>query len=304
MKLATTTGDYDAFALSVEERIRRLHQAGFRHIDLNLYEEITPDSRFLKPDWQDYTRSLLSLAQSLGMDFVQAHAPNVNPLRRDETWEQAVAYVQRSIEVCGLLDIPNTVLHAGWAPGIGREEYFRQNLEFLARLFPTMGKWGVTVCVENSTRANMGQQYYFYTGEDMADFLRYAGHPLLKACWDTGHANIEGHQYSDLIALGDKLGALHINDNRGQKDEHIMPFLGSLSLDEVMHGLQDIGYRGVFTFEACSTLPFHNDWLLTRNAYGHETRLLDPPLELQQQMEATLYHLGVYILKRYDCFEE
>ncbi len=39
----------------------------------------------------------------------------------------------RSIEVCGILGIPNTVAHSGWASGIGKEEYFLHliNIGFL-----------------------------------------------------------------------------------------------------------------------------------------------------------------------------
>ncbi len=304
MKLATSTGDFDKFDICLEEKIQLLYEAGFRHIDLSLYKENTLESRFMQSDWREYTYSLKVFAQLLGMDFVQAHSPSVNPLNFDDTWETAVAVTARSVEVCGLLGIPNTVVHSGWACGIEKEEYFEKNMLFFSRLFPYMEKYNVNVCIENSTKFNMKDKYYFLTGEDMCDFIAYANHPKLKACWDTGHANIEGHQYEDIMALGEKLACVHIHDNHGVKDEHLIPFMGSLSIDEVMHALLDSGYKGVFTYETDSAFTPDKHWLLHRPQFRDETRLLNPPVSLQASAEKLQYELGVYILKAYDCFEE
>ncbi len=304
MKLATTTGDFNCFDISLEKKIKLLYEAGFRHIDLSLYEENTLSSRFMQPDWREYTHSLKELAQSLGMDFVQSHSPNVNPLKFDETWETAVAVTVRSIEICGILGIPNTVVHSGWADDIGKEKYFEKNMLFFSRLLPYAAANNVNVCIENSCKFNMGDKYYFLTGEDMLDFIKFVNHPRLKACWDTGHANIEGHQYEDITALGEHLTCVHIHDNHGIKDEHIIPFMGSLSVDEVMHALIDSGYKGVFTYETDSAFVPHNHWLLERPQFKDETRLLNPPMFLQANAEKLQYELGVYILKAYNCFEE
>ncbi len=304
MKLATTTGNFDKFDICLEEKIRLLYDAGFRHIDLNLYEENTLDSRFMQDDWREYTLHLKDFANSLGMDFVQAHSPSVNPLKFDETWENAVAVTVRSVEVCGLLGIPNTVVHSGWADKIGKEEYFEKNMLFFSRLFPYMDACDVNVCIENGTKVNMRDKYFFFTGEDMNDFIKYANHPKLKACWDTGHANIEGHQYEDIMSLGENLTCVHIHDNHGAKDEHLIPFMGSLSVDEVMHALIDSGYKGFFTYETDSAFPTYNHWLLKRPQFKDETRLLNPPLFLQANAQKLQYELGVYILKSYGCFEE
>jgi hypothetical protein len=36
MKIATTTGDFSRFCQTDEEKIRELHRAGFRYIDLDM----------------------------------------------------------------------------------------------------------------------------------------------------------------------------------------------------------------------------------------------------------------------------
>ncbi|MBQ8508710.1 MAG: hypothetical protein IJ493_02270 [Clostridia bacterium] len=87
-----------------------------------------------------------------------------------------------------MLGIPNAVIHTGWLDGVEKEQYYRDNLEFLRSFFPAMEKYGVNLLIENSTRANMGTKYFFYEGRDMMEFLEYANHPLLHAC-STAWAN-------------------------------------------------------------------------------------------------------------------
>lgn len=312
MKLATTTGDFARFTPSNFERVKHLYDAGFRYIDLSLYDDLDESSPFLSPDWRDYTARLGEYAASLGMKFVQAHSPGGNPLAESGR-QQLLDATIRSVEVCGLLGIPNTVVHAGVAPKIGKEEYYKQNLDFYKLLYPVMEKTGVRVLVENSTHANMGDNYYFYTGADMHEFIGYAGHPLLGVCWDTGHANIEGNQYKEILALGDTLKAVHINDNRGECDEHIMPYAGTVSMDEIMQAFTDIGYAGYFTFECDSMLRPAKYWLGDRRQMkdvrpggteSFDNRLCQPPIALADKYEDALFLCGKYILESYGLYTE
>ena len=301
MKIANTTGDYGKTTLTLEKILEHLKNAGFRYIDLSLYSIHKGNSEFMSDNWQEYADKIKNKAGELGLTFVQAHSPGINPL---ECTENEVKAMIRSIEICGFLGIKNTVYHAGWAPEISKEEFFERNREFYRRLIPTMEETGVNVLIENSTKANMGDMYYFLTGQDMKEFIEYVGHPQIGACWDTGHANIEGHQYEDLVTLGKYLKAVHINDNHSMRDDHIMPFLGRMSVDEVMNGLIDAGFGGYFTFEADSSIISHDHWLGHRRSFEKDTRLADAPIAVRDKLEEALYLTGECILKAYDCFEE
>lgn len=304
MKLATTTCDYAHYYDDHKERLDALHRAGFRYVDLNMYTDVEM-APFMQDDWKDYTKALAACAEQLGLTFVQAHSPGGNPLGSAEERAKLIQTTRRSVEVCGMLGIPNTVSHAGWRTGIEREQYYEENLAFYREFFDVMDACGVNVLTENSTRANMGTAYYFYDGADMRDFLEYAGNPRLGACWDTGHANVEGHQYADLMALGSKhLKAVHINDNRGEKDEHILPFCGTMSIDEVMHGLLNCGYEGYFTLECGSTLRPSHYWLGDRRSFSGDCRLTDAPIEMKDKLEEAAFRFGKYVLTSYDCYEE
>ena len=307
MKIATTTGDFEFYCATDEERIRELHRAGFRYIDLNLYS-ITPESPYMREGWTDRVSKLRWLANALGMHFVQAHSPGGNPLSDDpEHVEFLLEATIRSIEICGMLGIKNTVVHNGFKKDITKEEWFALNKAFYEKLFPAMERCGVNVLCENSTRANMKEMYFINTGKDMREFIDYVGHPRVHGCWDTGHANCEGNQYDEIMALGNQLFAIHYNDNHGKKDEHVAPFLGTMNHDEVINALIDVGFNGYFTLECNSSLVQYDQWTGKRRRYEQKELpcyLSQPQVFMQRHIESMMYDTAKWMLETYDLFEE
>ena len=82
MKIATTTGDFGFYCNTDEERIRELHKAGFRYIDLSMYS-FTPNCDYMQDNWREAVHRIKNLADELGMKFVQAHSQGGNPLSED-----------------------------------------------------------------------------------------------------------------------------------------------------------------------------------------------------------------------------
>lgn len=303
MRLATTTGDFGRFAKSYQEKVDKVCDAGFKYIDLSMYVAKENDDLLISDNWRDNAKALLEHTQNRGAAFVQAHSPGGNPLDENQA-DRIIEQTIRSIDVCGVLGIKNIVVHSGWLEVGGKEESFIKNKEFFSKLFPAMERNGVNVLCENSTSKNMGDKYYTNSGADMKEFIEYVDHPLFHGCWDTGHANCEGNQYEDIVTLGSELYALHINDNSGRGDEHIIPYLGTVNMDEIMNALIDIDYKGVFTFECGNDLRPAKYWQGSRREFERDTRLAEPQLFMQEHMEKMMYEIGVYILKAYDCYEE
>lgn len=305
MKLATTTGDFERFAKTYQEKIDLVIEAGFKYIDLSLYSIFENDELLVSDMWLDNAKRILENTQKKGAKFVQAHSPGGNPLSEDKCEvENLVKATIRSIDICGALGIPNIVVHAGCQKGISKEESFKLNKAFFEKLIPAMEKNNVNVLCENSTAKNMKDKYFTNTGKDMKEFVKYFNHPLFHACWDTGHGNCEGNQYDEIVAIGDDLFALHINDNSGRGDEHVLPYFGTTNMDEIMNALIDINYNGYFTFESGTSLRPAKYWQGDRKTFEKDTRLLEPVLFMQKHLEKLMYEMGKYILKAYNCFEE
>jgi sugar phosphate isomerase/epimerase len=74
-------------------------------------------------------------------------------------------------------------------------------------------------------------------------------------CIDTGHANNSGVHVPSFIRLaGDRLKCTHVNDNLGDKDTHLPPFMGTVDWRGVMSALRELGYDGDFS---CEIGPWH-----------------------------------------------
>ena len=123
MKIANTTADFFKFCKTDIEKITELHRAGFRYIDLSMYS-FTPDCAYMQRDWRKEAEKLKSEADKMGVKFVQAHSQGGNSLADDKAHvEFLVAATLRSIEICEMLGIKNTVVHAGFKKGITKEEF-------------------------------------------------------------------------------------------------------------------------------------------------------------------------------------
>ena len=300
MKTATTIGSLYGFGLSPAGALHAMARSGFKYIDYSFYDVLSENSPFMQDDdsmWRQEVADAAAAAAELNMKFVQAHTPNYNPAA-DCDHERCIRAVKRTLEACGMLGIPNAVLHTSYSRQhlypADKDAYFQFNREFIRKLLPTAEKHGVTICVENSTSGNMQGMYFFMTASEMNDFIAYMDHPLVGACWDTGHALIEGKtdQYADLLELGKKLKAVHIHDNNGA-DNHLAPYCGALQLDRVVRGLLDISFPGYFTFEA--------DAFMGRcNGNGPLSRI---PLDIHVDALAMLYKIGRHALETYGCFE-
>jgi len=306
MRLATTTEDFEPYYSSYTELIESVAKAGFKCIDLSMYVVHPDDALLVSDNWMQTVKEIKDCAARLGVKFVQAHSPGGRIFFDDHSFnEDLFNKTVRSVEVCSELKIPNIVVHAGFWKGMTEEEFFEHNKHFFLRLLKETENLGINILVENFANDFLSFSYCLTTGENMRRFIEYVGHPLLHACWDTGHANIiAGPQYDNLMALGEHLYALHINDNRGNQDEHTMPYMGTINLDEIINALIDLDFKGYFTFEACRLLRPANCWIGDRRKFAKDTRLADPSAEMHLVMERAMYEIGKYALSAYDIFEE
>jgi len=301
MRLATTTGDFSAYTNSQSEALRYIREAGFRYADYNFGMDTATQTGVAAPDWKQQIEAIRRTAEELGITFVQSHAPMGKPLVQDENHPRFMEINRRCIEACAMLGIPNVVVHSGYAPNLSVEETFERNKAFYGELLPVAEQFGVEILTENFNRMHKPDVYWVDCAKDLRALIDYIDHPLLHACWDAGHGNLQDMpQDEELRIVGEHVHAVHIQDNMGDQDTHIAPFFGTLNLDAVMHGLADIGYKGYFTFEAGRILLPAS----LRRPFERDQRLARAPLALRVKAEALLYEIGRTVLSAYDCLEE
>ena len=161
-----------------------------------------------------------------------------------------------------------------------------------------------TGLVENSADA-WNPEYYLRTGAELRDFVQLADIPRLHICWDIGHGNVQGcDQYTDILAMGKELHALHVQDNYGDRDSHVMPLVGTTNFDAVLRGLLAADYRGDFTFEGSRTVRHSKCWPHYRRNVTPADRISEPPLHIQQKQIAVMYEIGRWMLESYGIAAE
>lgn len=299
MKLCTTTGDFSAYYTREIDKLSEVAAAGFRYVDFSMYNNEA--AAFMHDSWREDICRLKAEADELGVTFVQAHSPAFETLETLSPNEDPVEKTRqtiRSIEICGELGIPMTVVHAGVKRNTPEEETFRLNKEFYQKLVPAMEKTGVMVLVENVGIADNNGRFYMNSAERLLHFIEYFDHPLLGVCWDIGHANVFGKQHDEIVKLGKHLKAIHYNDNDRVKDLHTAPFLSTLDNDDAMRGLVDAGFQGPFTFEATGKIQQKLCKLDLLNGQPGVS------LPVARAYEKALYETGKYLLTSYGVWEE
>ena len=298
MKLASTTGDFYRYTGSHGESLRLLREAGFRYADMNFGNGYAERVGVYTDDYKAHIEEITAVAEEVGIELIQAHAPMGAPLAEDN--EQFIKDNIRCIDACGAWGIKNLVIHSGYSKGLSVKETFARNKEFYMPLLDAAEKYEVNILVENFNKMHVPDLYWIDNAPDLLEMVEYVDHPLFHAVWDVGHANMQDMPQDEALRmLGGHVRALHIQDNLGDTDSHLVPFLGSLNLDAVMNGLLDIGYDGYFTFEVGAFfLPAKK-----RRPYDRDTRLSNAPLELRQAFEKYLYQLGKCVLEAYGCYE-
>jgi sugar phosphate isomerase/epimerase len=75
------------------------------------------------------------------------------------------------------------------------------------------------------------------------------GHEALGLCLDTGHRHLHGDVAGAIRRAGRALSTLHIHDNHGARDEHLLPLDGTIAWAPVLRALRETGHTGPFLYE-------------------------------------------------------
>lgn len=166
------------------------------------------------------------------------------------------------------------VVHIDFCDGKSKELARRTTLDYFSALVLALKETGVTMCIENFFFYISGEKSWasnFYSdAEDICDVIDTLNemHGLhFAACLDTGHAVVAKNDPVEMLrVLGRRTKVLHIQDNLGVKDNHLIPTEGTIDWKKVATALGEIGYEGTFNFEMSKPLS-----LLTKDTFSRTT---------------------------------
>lgn len=192
-------------------------------------------------------RALCEYAKGYDFSFSQGHlwlmADIVDPSQNNRL--ETLDELKRWLELFSALGVRAGVLHPGGAKARGEgwseDKISDVRSESLRTLTDFIQDMPITIAMENC-------------GEDIDGILAIVdavNSDSLGVCLDTGHLNlIKGNQGEFIRKCGSKLLALHIADNLGVNDDHILPYgAGTVDWADVINALNEIEYNGLFNFE-------------------------------------------------------
>lgn len=85
------------------------------------------------------------------------------------------------------------------------------------------------------------------TASDASDDAdEIVGHGI---CLDVGHAHLMSGAIDAIETAGGHLVTTHIHDNAGKRDDHLVPFSGTINWSALVMAMEKVGYDGVWMFE-------------------------------------------------------
>lgn len=85
------------------------------------------------------------------------------------------------------------------------------------------------------------------------DAAEIVGHGV---CLDVGHAHLmDGGAVDAVETIGGHLVTSHIHDNAGKRDDHLVPFEGTINWSALVMAMEKVGYDGVWMFEIGAPAP-------------------------------------------------
>ena len=74
-------------------------------------------------------------------------------------------------------------------------------------------------------------------------------------CLDVGHAHLMTGTMDAVETLGGHLVTTHNHDNAGKRDDHLVPFQGTINWNALVMAMEKVGYDGVWMFEIGAPTP-------------------------------------------------
>ncbi|MCL2508207.1 MAG: sugar phosphate isomerase/epimerase [Oscillospiraceae bacterium] len=236
----------ESTATSPEEMVVAFAKKGWFNLELSTEHA---EELIMRGDPMAVGAEFKAFADSRGVTFPQGHlwlgVDIVGPQP-----EESVKLIKSWLDLFYAVGVKACVLHAGggWMRknGASEDEIDAANVKSLKALCAHIEGRDMYICLENLIAS--------YTRvSDLRRLIDAVGSSQLKICLDTGHLNITGGSPAEFVGdAGPLLKALHIDDNEGEHDQHLIPYgTGNVLWDELLCALAAMSepYDGLFNFE-------------------------------------------------------
>lgn len=139
----------------------------------------------------------------------------------------AVDEIKRALDVAEQIPFRFLVQHLGASREAADPRRLDAAFNSLEHLIVFAKQRGVTIALENAPGelASPSSLRHFIADTRLSD---------LRLCFDVGHAHMEDGIARSFETMRDLAVTAHLHDNHGEKDEHLLPFDGSIDWKETL----------------------------------------------------------------------
>lgn len=206
--------------------------------------ELSFDDSFAHPHCTRADMEWLAARHAAEKPALSAHIWE-NPGQGDEN--EAGDRLLRWLEAARRIGARNLVMHGGSFPD--RREGVARVRRIMARVLPSFEKAGVVVNLENHYAYDYRNCRELFS--EPWEFLEVLSldSPSLRFCFDTGHGNMTRNSVTLLRELRPWLNHVHLADNLGRDDDHLMYRQGTVEWDLLFDELRAMRFAGTFCVE-------------------------------------------------------
>ena len=143
---------------------------------------------------------------------------------------EAVDEIKRALDVAEFIPFPYLVQHIGSSRDTADDRRFDAAFSSIEHLHVFAKERGVILALENTP----GE---LATPTRLRQFIIDTRLTDLRLCFDIGHAHIGDGVLASLEPMREFLCTAHIHDNHGLKDEHLLPYEGTIEWKSALPAL-------------------------------------------------------------------
>jgi len=238
------------FNYSIQDAIRHLAQYGYQGIEFwggrpHMYCH----------DLDAQLKEIIDLLTKYNMvvpNFIPAQYryPSILCSLNEVVRKDSVRYISSAIDNAVKLGTPYISLCPGMAlEGQDLKVAWSQLRRSLAELVEYVEDKSVTLLIEPG---NPFETNLILTAEDALRMIKEISSDRLGVLLDTGHMNLNGEDFTQTIGTIRSENVplhVHINDNHGDADIHLVPGEGSIDFAPLVKALKEMNYQGFISAE-------------------------------------------------------
>ena len=222
------------------ETIDAIAASGFKNVFIQWYDSDYKQFEVPQEEQVAYSRE-----KGLNVIFCHLGYRHMNDIWLDtEAGEQLLNKYLRNLDEIKKLNIDLVMMHA--CVGLDAPEPTRIGLERFRKICEHAHELGIKLAFENTKMP--GYLEFLIDNIDLDN---------VGVCYDCGHDHCHFKDNFNFEKFRNKIMCIHIHDNYGEIDDHLIPGDGTVNYDYVLNGLKSANYSEYFTMELC----YRNDYL-------------------------------------------